>query len=539
MKLWPFGGNRSKKVSDLVVKRSYNSRRPPAIKVGGRSSYMGMATADYDGADVNRLGDQWKTQPLTADQILERNQTILVGRSQEQLRNNDYAKQYARMSRNNIVGHRGFSLQAKIPLRNSPDDLDEAVNRAVEAAWRDWCKAENCDVTGKNSLRLLCAGAIDSNVSMGEAFFRMVTGSYGGKYGFSLQALHPQRCPMLLKMENLPNGHFVRFGIEYNSYGKPIGYYFSDKDADSDRINFGGTDYTRIPAPEVIHLYREEMVGQRRGLPWLATSLFRARQLNGMEGAALVNARAGANKQGFVESSADADPLLEWETEEQGDFEVESEPGEITVLPNGATFKEYNPQYPNGEYVGFKKSHLQGIASGYGVSYNNLCNDLEGVNFSSIRQGTLDERENWKELQEWMIEQMIQKIFAEWLKRALLGGFIKVNGRPISATRLLEIEDNVDWQARRWAWIDPVSDVKANAESVAKGFNSASRVIRESGNDPETIWQERARDIKKQIDYHIAQGTSKETAEKLVLLGAGYDYHLLQTQPEATPNETK
>ncbi|MBK8663245.1 MAG: phage portal protein [Ignavibacteriales bacterium] len=33
------------------------------------------------------------------------------------------------------------------------------------------------------------------------------------------------------------------------------------------------------------------------------------------------------------------------------------------------------------------------------MSYNTLCNDLEGVNYSSIRAGLLDERAFYKEIQ--------------------------------------------------------------------------------------------------------------------------------------------
>lgn len=522
-------------VGEVPATRRPRSRARSMTAPAG-SAFAGiLGSAGYDATNADRFGDNWQAQPLTADQIIERNQAVLVGRSMDQVRNNDYAKAFVRMVANNVVGHAGIVMQPKV--KKADGKLDTEVNKALALAWADWCQAEHCDVTGKKSFRLHQKTAARNAAGMGEYLYRLVFGSqYGGKYGFSLQWINPQRLPVMMKIDNMRDGHFVRFGIEFNRYGRPVAYYFATQDATSEYLNFGGTDYERIPAEEIIHGFEDELGGQKRGLPWLATSLFRSRQLSGMESSALINARAGANKHGYIEQDAETDnPLLEWDCEEDGDFEVTSEPGEVNILPPGAKYKEVNPQYPAGEYSGFKKSHLQGIASGFGVSYNNLANDLEGVNFSSIRQGALDERENWKEIQEWFIESFVEKVYRAWLPRALLGGLIKVNGRPISATRLLDLQQ-VEWQARRWDWIDPEKDVNANVIAINKGLTTAGRVIREKGLDPQAVWQERADEVQEQINLHIAAGMSKENAERLVLVNSGYDPKILAA--ESATNET-
>ena len=137
---------------------------------------------------------------------------------------------------------------------------------------------------------------------------------------------------------------------------------------------------------------------------------------------------------------------------------------------------------------------LRGIAAGFGVLYNNLANDLEGVNFSSIRQGTLDEREHWKEMQEWLIETLVQPVFEAWLPRALLGGHIKIKGRPLSAANI-DAYGDVAWQPRRWAWIDPQADIQAAVTAKNNLLDSPGRIIREQGRDPSSVWQEIAADI--------------------------------------------
>jgi lambda family phage portal protein len=128
------------------------------------------------------------------------------------------------------------------------------------------------------------------------------------------------------------------------------------------------------------------------------------------------------------------------------------------------------------------------------VLYNNLANDLEHVNFSSIRQGTLDEREHWKEMQQWLIETLIEPVFETWLPRALLAGKILVKGRPLKAERL-DRYSVVTWQPRRWAWIDPNADVQASIASKNHLLMAPGQIVREQGRDPGQVWREIANDI--------------------------------------------
>ena len=514
MKLWPF-------------KRSQPEQQAtqPPTKRGMRLHTSSVRM--FTGASVDRFGTAWGTQPLTADDIINKNQRILVARSREQAANNDYAKKFLRMCRTNIVGPKGVLLQAK-----SVDDkgkLDSLANEAIELAFAKWGHKANCDVTGKLSWRAIQAACVNSVAKDGEFFVRLVFGNDAGQWGFALQVLDPQRCPVDMVEDRLNNGNFIRQGIEFNRYGRPIAYYFSTVDESDENYRWAGRDFVRIPAAEVLHGFFDDMVGQKRGLPWMATSLFRMRQLGGMEESALINARAGANKMGFIEWE---DGTNGPEYDEDEELIIDSEPGEFQVLPQGARVKEWAPQYPNGEFAGFTKQMLRGMASGMGVAYNNLANDLEGVNFSSIRQGTLDERESWKELQEWLIENLHQPVFEAWLPRALLSGRITVKGRSLKPERI-DRYSQVEWQPRRWAWIDPSADVTAAEKSKNNMLQSPGRIIREGGSDPDTVWRETASDLARQKEHLIAAGFTAEVAEKLVLGSSGMDKTLLMGQQNA------
>ncbi len=143
------------------------------------------------------------------------------------------------------------------------------------------------------------------------------------------------------------------------------------------------------------------------------------------------------------------------------------------------------------------------MATGQGLAYNTYSNDLENVNLSSIRQGKLDERDGWKDLQEWFIEAVCHPIYERWLEYSLLAGkILNTNGKPIPASRLSKFLE-VEWQARRWEWIDPLKEEKAITEAQINGRKSPSESIRESGRDPIDVWEAYANDIKSMRELGI------------------------------------
>ncbi len=442
--------------------------------------------------EVNRLTGDWPTTPVPADWIVQRFQRALVARSREQAHNNDFMKAYLRLKRLNIVGPSGIVLQSLAKLAGGKPDIEGRM--AVEDAFADWGLRQNCDVAGKLSWPAMQRMCVESAARDGEFFVRIVTGRRnGGKYHFCLQLLDPQRCPVDMDRADLPDGAFIRHGIEFNAYGRPLAYYFRDDSAERSGVaySYSGRSYMRVPADEIIHGFIPELPGQKRGFPWMATGLFRAKQTSAMEDAAVVNARVGAAKMGFVQFKEGSGP--EWD-EDEG-LELDAEAGAFPVLPSGAEFKEFNPQYPSGEFAPFVKQMLRGFSAGGGVSYPSLSQDLEGVNFSSIRHGELDARETYKEQQAWLIDELCRVVFPLWLRFALLtDNVVTESGVVLRIDRMSRLQPQ-EWQGRRWTWIDPSADSAAAESTKNNLLASPGALIRESGKDPSQVWREVGEDI--------------------------------------------
>jgi lambda family phage portal protein len=501
----------------------------------------------FAAAETDRMTSGWTNSPMPADQIIRRNWRVLVARSREQSANNDYAKAFKASARRNLIGQKGFTLQAQA---FDGDKLDAQANKAIERAWRAWCKAMNCDVKGRRTLRQIQKTIVNGLCTDGEFMVRMVVGRDAGPWGFALQILDPVLCPVDFDEDRRPGGGFIRAGIEYTKMGRPVAYYFTTLDQSQADYHYSGRAFIRVPADEIIHWFEEDFVGQKRGLPWMATALLRMRQLGEFEKSALNNAREGANKVGVIEWDEGFGPEPEEDDATKSDddlgfedIELDSEMGVYHQLPMGARLKRVETGYPNGEMAVFSKHMLRGVATGLGVAYNDLANDLEGVNLSSIRHGVLSERDQWIELQESLIEAFALPIYERWLEYSLLKQKITLdNGSPLPASKRSKFMA-VTFQARRWQWIDPAKDVTADADAVDNLFKSRGQVIRERGRDPREVYAEVAEDIAAMREAGIPENVIEAliTAKSKGGQGSGQPAKTGtgETDPDADPDPDK
>ena len=453
-----------------------NNKTGPVVKVGAGKRML-------NAANTGRLEGNWSTTPTTPDAIIFQEWIKLVARSREQCQNNDHARKFIQLVRDNVAGPDGFNLNAQI---KDPDGkMDILASKAIEQAYEVWSRKGNFDVTGVLSRADMERLVASTWAQDGEYLLVFRYGKEAGPYGFAVQAIDPMLLhPM--QFEKLANGNHVRHGIEFNQYNRPVAYWIRQQEEMQIGYTVGfGQKYEVIPAENVCHGFVSELVGQKRGLPQTRTALWRMKMVQGFEDAAVTNARVSASAMGFFRDP-DADP------DAGEDLPMEGEPGTFHNIAN-KEFVSWNPQFPSGDFEPFMKSCLRSISAGLGVSYNNLASDLEGVNFSSIRQGALDEREVWKGIQKWLTKSLCVPIYEKWLEYALLSEKILINGKPLRYDRI-EKYKAIEFQGRRWAWIDPSVDVAAAEKLLALKLRSRTSIMQEMGQDSEDTWEQISRE---------------------------------------------
>jgi lambda family phage portal protein len=452
------------------------------------------AKRSYDAANVDNLTASWTTSSLTADEVVARVLTPVRARVRDQVANNDYAKHFIRMAKSHVVGADGFRFQGRTVGRDGQQD--EIANNALEKAWKDWGRARNCDSTQKQSFAEMCRLWIATVATDGEVLIRRRLGPEFGPYQYALQLIDPELLDVTYNVEDR-NGRLIRHGIEFDSNGRPVRYYLRGDPATARSYYSGNAQHVVIPASEIFHGFLVERIGQKRGIPWLATSGLRMMMLNGFENAALVNARYGASKMGFYLMDDDATLTPEQlaarmsTDQEDGEYIDQIEAGVFSVAPPGVKdIKAFDAAYPNGEFGPFTGRLLQGIGAGLGVSSHKFANDYAGMNYSSAKMAELEERELWKALQSWMVESFLRPLYEDWLAWQLRLGNIEVptrtGPRPLYADQF-DKYTAVHFQGRRWQFNEPLKEEQARKLGLDNFMRSPLRELQDQGLDPDEV----------------------------------------------------
>lgn len=430
----------------------------------------------YQAAKLERLTASWSTTQQSINKDLQQGGKVLRTRARDLSVNNDYARKYMQMVVSNVVGSNGIGLQVK--SKTPKGKLNTKANRQVEQGWKEWNNARNCAFDTRLSFVEMQRLFIETAARDGEVLVRIIRDD--SKFGLKLQFLDSNRLNEELNKE-LADGACIKMGIEFDYTGKPIAYHINQY-LDDQIYNHGVTE--RIPAENMIHCFMGERPEQIRGATWMASAMSRMQMLGAYEEAELVAARIGACKMGFYTSEA-GDSYI-GEEDHEGNLISQAEAGIFEQLPAGTSFTAFDPTHPTSAFKDFNKAILRGISSGLGVAYNSLSSDLEGVSYSSIRSGTIEERDQWRVKQSWMINHFMMPIYERWLSMQLL-----TNSIGLGMTQYESLLD-VRWQAKSWNWVDPLKDIKASVEGINAGIKTRSEVISEQGGDIEDVFDQLA-----------------------------------------------
>lgn len=430
----------------------------------------------FQAARIDRLSADWMATEASINQELRSDLNLLRSLGRDLAQNNDYAVKFVGMCKDNIIGPDGVRLQVRIEDR--PGVIDRVASAAVEAAWKEWSSA--CDITGQQSLPELCKTLVGGLPSDGEFLVRTVLGAdSGNKFGIALQVIDVDRIDTKYNTGPTTTTNAVIMGVEVDAYRRPVAVHIF-----AAHPNDGVTSSRqriRLPINEVLHRFKIERAEQVRGVPWMSAGMLSLHHLGNFKLSALLAAEHGANHYGFFTTPDGQSPI--GALDESGQAITTSQPGTYDTLPTGVGFVPHESKYPNEVFGPFVKTTLQRIASGWRVAYHSLANDLEGVSYSSIRSGALEERDRWSGDQEWFISVFLEPIYQAWLQTALIMGAITMpNGTALPAGKIKKFARH-EWQARRWEWVDPKGDMEAKILAVKAGLMAPQDLANAMGYD--------------------------------------------------------
>jgi lambda family phage portal protein len=453
----------------------------PYARTAGRRSVR----AKYDAAQT---GDHNSRHWANAD-LLDPNaanssavrQTLRSRARYEAQQNNSYAKGIALTLANDCIGT-GPRLQMLTP--------DPGANRHIEREFNGWARS----IRLAEKLRTMrLAKVVD-----GEAFALQITNPRPGSLvALDLQLVEADQIttPTLVSWDNAVDG------IEFDEAGNPARYHLLTDHPGADYAV--ALDKKDIPARAVIHLFRADRPGQRRGVPEITPALPLFAQLRRYTLAVISAAETAADFAGVLHTDAPADDPDEIQTLDA--FELE--PRALLTLPSGWDMRQVQAQQPTTTYAEFKSEILNEIARCLNMPYNVAAGNSRQYNYAS---GRLDRQTYANAIhveQHYFATACLDRLFSWWFdEAALIPGLIPAGLGPLTA-----------WD-HTWLWestghVDPLKEAAAQAARLANHTTTLAREYAREGLDWEPELRQRAKEAALMRELGMVPAESPANAE--------------------------
>jgi lambda family phage portal protein len=463
-----------------------------------KSGGLSAMRARLEGAMARRRLRGWNPPLENINALVASGGPRLLARSRELVVTNGYAANACEAYAANLVGD-GIKPSSLI----EDGDLRDKVQRL----WLAW--TDQADADGLTDFYGLQAMIAREMFVAGECFVRLRSrrAEDGLRVPLQLQLLQSEMLPFE-KTETAANGNRIRCGIEFDRIGRRVAYHFRRRHP-GDSTDRGDVipATTRVPAEDVLHIYRAIDAGQIRGLPHVAPAMVRLFLLDQYDDAELDRKKTAAMFAGFVTKNAPEETLMgEIEDEGTGIGIASLEPGTLQVLLPGEDIKFSSPADVGGGYEAFQYRTLLAISASLGLPYHLVTGDVRQANYSSLRAELVEFRRRIGQLQHGvMAHQFCRPVWQRWLETAVLAGALELP--DMGAARA------VHWIPPRWDWVDPLKDIQAQLLGINAGLMSRRKAVEATGYDIEEIDRENAADAARAAALGLHYSTSPNEAQ--------------------------
>lgn len=434
-----------------------------------------MAAAGYEGATTSRRSNGWNTHPGSADEVARYSVGELRDRSRQLVRNHWAARRASMVLTGQIVG-RGI-----MPSSREDEQLDALLSL--------WQKPQTQVGSQKGQSlgavqRLVCKTVIESGSALVVRQFRTRRQMRERDLvmPFQLQVLEPEFLDTR-KDGKQENGNVVVYGVEYDKTGWPVAYHLYREHPNS-TLRPWNMKSVRIDASNVAHVLWQERPGQTIGIPWFAPVLVKISDFDDYEDAQLLRQKIASLFVGFIRPGFANNSSL-------SSTDIELAPGRMQYLDPGEDVEFAEPPTVAG-YADFSHINLRAIASGMGLTYEDLSGDYSRVNFSSARMGSLVARMLTDQWQTEMMVGLLCQSLDRWARQG--------------ARLLLDTDAaaNIRWTPPRRELLDPSREVGAITRAIDAGLTSRQEEVRRLGRDAIEVDQERAQDQQREEQLGLA-----------------------------------
>lgn len=459
-----------------------------------RASWRESVRSFYDSGGNDRLNSGWHAVNASAEQTDRGQRDIIRSRARDLERNSDMAESIIGSFERNVTGL-GMKLQAKVEKDDGTED--KILNKKIEELWNEWCHSRNCDVTGAQSFQEMQLMAMRRLIVDGGIIFVKVY-TRDGIVPFQLQAREVDDLDISKNsLPSLNNKNRIVEGIELNSYNKPVAYYL--KKYSPDGFYLGESE--RIEASRVIFLWRKTRPTQIREISPMSNTINRIRDVNEYVEAVSVKERILACLSVFITKQQPSGIGRGTLRDKQSGYKMKTiSPGMIQELEPGESVSAVNPSGQSSNAKDFVNMQQRMAGGGQGLSYEAASRDMSQVNYSSARQGLLEDQKTYSIWQTFIKDKLCYETYTEFIISAVLCGELNIKDFWQKKRNYMKHE----WITPGWSWIDPLKEVKANQTAIDSNMDTLANVCGSRGLDWKEVIEQRAKE--KQYEKELLGG---------------------------------
>ena len=488
---------------------------------------IGHNRAPYDAADVySRDMAAWNPWLGSADGELNPYRDKIVSRARDLVKNDGWANGVITRTLDNAIGatYRPVSkpdyraLAAYSGNDGFNADWADAYGRAVDAAWRTWADdpGRYCDSSRKLNFRQMARVAFRHELVDGDSLAVMMwnkrrVGPGRARYATAVQLVDPDRL-------SNPNFTFdtqdIRGGVEIDEDGAPVAYHIRKAHQGDWWAAAQSMTWERVLREDshgrarVVHNYTAERASQHRGGAGILTPVIqRLKMLIKYDGteldAAILNSIFGA----YVESPFDPQLVTEAMGGDGGfaesglvngyqtlrsDFHSERKIAAggvvMPILFPGEKITTVNAARPNSNFKDFEAAVLRNVASGAGVSAQQVSNNWSDVNYSSARGALL---EAWKTMDRRTAD--FGDGWAQPVRVTVMEEMHEVDNLPMPSGYVPEFMEargaysRCQWIRPARGWMDPTKEIEASIMAREGGLSTLEAECAAQGLDWEDV----------------------------------------------------
>ena len=296
----------------------------------------------------------------------------------------------------------------------------------------------------------------------------------------------------------------IRAGIELGPRQNAVAYWITPRHPDEQMMRWRNRElaenqprrWARYAGgqPSILHGFRRDRTGQTRGVPFFAPAFALVEAMNDMLETELQAARAAAKFCAFIKQSVDASGFGGVEQGSDGQWYEKLESAAIRYLNPGEELVPYTPNRPGNNFEPFVVRVLRSICAALGLPYELVAKDFGGMNYSSARVALLEARRGFETLQQLIVDEFCQPVFASTVIDGVISGKLRMpRGFLQNPAPFLQAY----WQPPAWGWVDPVKEIEASALAIENSLSTPQAEAARQGGDAEANLEQRARFLRK------------------------------------------